>query len=232
MNKFLRLGLSAMALMFLFNTFSVKEVKAQGVLNEILSRMDQQYKTLSSFKSNIRMVKYNPQLDETDTLSGTTMYLPKQGKRDMYIRIDWKEPLEESIAIIGKEYTLYRKRLDQVVKGKTDSTKTNASAGGALDFMGMSKAQLKEKYTVKYLGQESVSGGIQTWHLELTPKIAMSYKLAELWVDGNGMPIQAKIIGKNDDSTTVLLSSLQKNVTLNAKVFVIDYPKSAKVVKS
>ena len=70
--------------------------------------------------------------------------------------------------------------------------------------MSMSKAQLQSNYTVNYLGQES-AGGTSTWHLELVPKTKTSYKTAELWVDSNGMPIQAKIIEQNNDSTTVFL---------------------------
>jgi outer membrane lipoprotein-sorting protein len=97
--------------------------------------------------------------------------------------------------------------------------------------MNMSKAQLQANYTVKYLGQANVAGGIPTWHLELVPKTAQKYKSAELWVDGNGMPIQAKVVENNNDTTTVLLSNLQKNVTLNASIFKIDLPKGTKIVK-
>ncbi len=98
-------------------------------------------------------------------------------------------------------------------------------------FINMSKEQLKTNYTIKYLGQENVSGGTPTWHLELMPKAATSYKSAELWVDGNGMPIQAKVIENNKDSTTIFLSSLQKNVALKTDVFVIKLPKDTKKIE-
>ena len=231
MNKFLRLGLLSLALMFVFNIVAVTETKAQGILQEILNRMDKQNKSLVSLKANVTMVKDNSQLGEVDETSGKTIYLPKQGKRPMYARIDWEKPKVEHLAVIGNEYTMYRPKNEQVLKGKTDSTKTTAKAGGALAFMSMSKEQLKVNYTVKYLGQVNVSGGISTWHLELTPKFAASYKSAEIWVDGNGMPIQSKITEKNNDSTTILLSNLETNVTIDAKVFTINYPKSIKPIK-
>ena len=98
--------------------------------------------------------------------------------------------------------------------------------------MNMSRAQLKANYDLEYLGEETVSSGAQTWHLKLTPKVATSYKWAEVWVDKNGFPVQTKIIEKNNDTTTVLLSNLEKNVTLNASVFEISVPKGTKVVKS
>jgi outer membrane lipoprotein-sorting protein len=229
MNKFLRLGLSALALMFVFNILAVTETKAQ--LNDILKTMDAHNKALTSLKANVTMEKFNAQLDETDTFTGSTMYLPKNAKREMYARIDWEKPVVENIAIIGKKYTLYRPRLNQVIEGTTEKSKNNAAAGGALAFMSMSKNELKANYNVRYLGQESVSGSVSTWHLELTPKTKTTYKIAELWVDGNGMPVQAKVIENNNDSTTVFLSKLQKNVDIPGNVFAINVPKSAKVIK-
>lgn len=229
MNKFLRTGLSVFALMFVFSFFAATETKAQ--LQKILNTMDDHNKALTSLKADVKMVKFNAQLGESDTTSGTTMYLPKQGKRPMYARIDWKDPLVEEIAVIGNKYTLYRPRLKQVIEGTTEKSKNNASVGGALAFMSMSKEQLKTNYSVKYIGQENVSGGTPTWRLELTPKAATTYKIAELWVDGNGMPIQAKVIENNNDSTTVLLSNLKKNETLQASIFTINYPKNIKPIK-
>jgi outer membrane lipoprotein-sorting protein len=35
----------------------------------------------------------------------------------------------------------------------------------------------------------------------------------------NGMPVQAKIVERNNDTTTVLLSNIQKNVTIKGNVF-------------
>jgi len=154
------------------------------------------------------MDKLNAQLGETDTTSGTTSYLPKTNKRVMYARIDWTKPVEENIVIVGDSYRLFRKRLNQVIEGKVDrSGKDNKVPGNALAFMSMSKAQLQANYTVNYLGQEN-AGGASTWHLELIPKTKTSYKSAELWVNSNGMPVQAKVIEQNNDSTTVLLSNI------------------------
>ena len=231
MNKILRSSLAALALMFAFSIFSVTETKAQGPNQKILNLMDAHNKALTSLKANVTMVKYNAQLEESDTTTGTTSYLPKSGKREMYARIDWETPVVENIAVIGNQYTLYRPRLNQVIKGTTEKSKNNATVGGALAFMSMSKDQLKNNYTVVYLGQANVSGGIPTFHLQLTPKNKTTYKLAELWVDGNGMPIQAKVIENNNDWTTVLLSNLKKNETLNASVFTINLPKNVKEIK-
>lgn len=211
---------------------SASEIRAQGVLREILERLDRHNKQLQSLRAGVTMVKTNNQLGESDTNIGTTSYLPKAKGRNMYIRIDWTKPVEEQISVIGDSYELYRPRLNQVIQGKTNSSKNSAAAGGALAFMSMSKDQLKANYDVVYIGEEQISGGVSTWHLELTPKAATTYKKAELWVDGDGMPRQAKVTERNDDTTTVHLSNIQKNVTLKGEIFKLKYPGNVKKVRA
>lgn len=234
MKTFLRFGFLAIALIFIFNTVGVTEATAQNnTLNQILKRMEEHRSLLKTLQADVLMDKYNPQLDVHDVNQGKVTYLPGKNDREMYIRLDWTKPVEENLAVVKGEYILYRPRLGQAIIGKVDSAKGNAKAGGALGFMSMSKEQLKANYTVKYLGEEQVKSGVKTWHLELTPKTANNYKGAELWVDGDGMPIQAKVVENNNDSTTVLLSNLKKNdKKINAAIFTINYPKkSTKIVK-
>jgi outer membrane lipoprotein-sorting protein len=128
-------------------------------------------------------------------------------------------------------YTLYRPRLKQAIVGNAKNAQGNGKANSAMSFMNMSKEQLKANYTIKYLGEEKVAGGIPTWRLELTPKTATNFKMAELWVDGNGMPIQAKVTERNNDTTTVLLTNLQKNITIPGDVFALTPPKGTKIIK-
>lgn len=212
---------------------SVSDAKAQGavVLREILNRMDAHNKALSSLKASVTMVKRDSVLGEDDQSSGTTSYLPKTGKRNMYIRLDWAKPRVENMVVIGDSYQLFRPSLNQVIVGKTDKAKNKGAAGGALAFMSMSKAQLQANYKVNYVGKETVSGGTETWHIELVPVNKTSYKQADLWVDGNGMPVQAKVTEQNNDTTTVLLTNIQKNVTVSASEFNLSLPKGVKKVE-
>jgi outer membrane lipoprotein-sorting protein len=231
MKKFLKFSLTAFALMFLTGALAVTETKAQGgPLGEILKRMDEHNKALTSLKAKVQMDKYNSQLDEHDMSEGKATYLPQKG-RDAYVRIDWTKPVEESLAVVNKEYVLYRPDLKQAIVGRVDKAKDKATSTNALAFMNMSKAQLKANYTIQYIGQEKVNGGTLTWHILLTPKTKTNYKTADLWVDGNGMPVQAKVTENNDDTTTVFLSGFEKNVTINGKDFAINLPKNTKIVK-
>jgi outer membrane lipoprotein-sorting protein len=230
MKLFLRLGFAAIFATLFLSAFAVKETKAQNILPEILKRMETNRNTMKTLRSSVTMTKYDSVLKEPETLQGKTIYLPTNGK-DALVRIDWMKP-EEILSVVKGKYVLYRPRLKQAIVGNVkDAKNSGGKANGALAFMNMSKEQLKANYTIKYLGQENVSSGAQTWHLELTPKTAANYKMAELWVDGNGMPIQAKIIEANNDTTTVLLSNLEKNATINVSQFEVKLPKDTKIIK-
>ncbi len=237
MSRVLRYGLLSIALTIVFASLSTTEANGQNILGDILRRMDMNNKTLQSLQSNVTMQKHNPQLNVTDVLVGSTSYLPKTTKRVMYVRIDWKtengRPMEESMSVIDDRYELWRKRVNQVIIGKTGNAKNGAAAGGALAFMSMSKDQLRQNYTVQFIAEEQLASGIQTAHLLLTPKAKGSYKTAEIWVDANGMPLQAKVTEQNDDTTTVLLENLRKNVTLPGKIFKLEYdPGKVKISKN
>ena len=232
MNKFLRFGLMAIALTFFFNAFAVTETKAQAVLNEILKRMEARRAALQSLQSKVTMIKRDSLLDESDVYQGNVKLIPGKSENDMYVRIDWTKPASEMLAVIKTEYMLYKPPINQIYIGKVSKAKNSASAGNVLSFLSMSKAQLKANYTYKYLGEEKLSSGVKTVHLELTPKNKQKYKSAELWIDADGMPLQSKIIENNNDSTTILLYNEQLNPKLDGKDFVIDYDKAkTKVIK-
>ena len=229
MNKLKRFGVAAFAFFVLFGAFSVAETKGQ-ILNVILKRMDDHNKSLTSLRAEVTMVKSNSQLGESDTLVGTAIYRPRVGK-DALVRIDWRKP-EESMAVVDRKYIIYTPRKGQAITGIVDKAQGSAKAGGALAFMSMSKGQLKQNYDVVYLGEGTLSDGTKTVHLRLTPKTRQNYKDAEIWVDANGMPVQSKVTEHNNDTTTVLLSKLEKNKTIAGDQFKIVLPKGTKIVKS
>ena len=231
MKTYFRFGFLAIALTFFFSVFAASDAKAQDPTNEILKRMQANRALLKTLRADLTMVKTDSQLGVSDTTEGNVIYLLGKSQNDMYIRINWTKPVEEQLAVIKGEYTLFRPRLKQAITGKVDNAKNSAGASGALAFMSMSKEQLKANYTVKNMGEETVSSGAKTIHLLLTPKAAGKYKSAEIWVDGNGMPVQAKVVEANNDSTTVLLKNLHKNDNINANVFTIDLPKGVKPFK-
>jgi outer membrane lipoprotein-sorting protein len=233
MNKLFRYSYLAIAVGILASSFSVTETRAQNVLREVLKRMDTHNKSLQSLQAGVTMVKYDSVLKVYDTSIGSTSYLPKSGKRVSYVRVDWTKPVEEQMAVIGDDYEVYRPRLNQVIVGKVQKAQGRQGVGNALSFINMNKAQLEANYDPVFIGIEDLSGGVRTWHIQLTPLKPTSYKLADLWVDADGMPRQARVTAQNNDTTTVLLSSIQKNVSIKGDLFKLAYDKKkVKVIKA
>jgi len=232
MKSFLRKGLAAIAFALFLNVFAATETKAQNILPEILKRMEAHKNSLTSLRTDVMMVKENAQLEETDTTEGMAFYLPAKG-RDALIRIDWTKPVQETLAVVNKKYVIFKPRTKSAIVGNASDAKGSGKANNLFAFINMSKDELKANFNIKYLGQENVKGGTQTWHLEMTPKnpAASKFKIAEMWVDGDGMPRQIKITESNKDTTTLLLSNLQKNKAIKTDVFKVNLPKGTNIVE-
>ncbi len=99
-------------------------------------------------------------------------------------------------------------------------------------MMYMTRQQLEAQFQpVKDVREETLWGGVSTIHLTLVPKGNSSFKYAEIWVDSSGMPVQTKIVEKNDDATTMRLSSLERNAKLPGDTFDLKLDSSVKIVK-
>jgi len=229
MNKITRSGILAVGLVTLIGFFSVTSVNAQ-IVNEVLKRMEAHYKALTSLKASVKMDQFTSQTGDRDVRDGNLIYIPQKG-RDAAFRIDWTTPAE-SLSVVDKQYIMYRVKLKTAYSGSVNSVKGADKANGALALLNMSKADLKANYDINYVGQENVSGGVATWHLQLIPKAPAKYKNADIWVDVNGMLVQMKQTEKNNDTTTILLSNLNKNATINRADLKVRLPKGVTVTPS
>lgn len=230
MKNFLRYGFTAIALTFVLSAFAATPANAQGIVTEVLKRMDAHYKLLKSLQADVSRETFNSQLGETDKASGTISLLPGKG-RNFSLRLDWEKPKAENIAVVNGQYVAYNPGIGQAWIGSSGSKTLSSKGGNALQVMSMSREEIKANYNVEYLGQEGISGAVQTWHLKLTPKVKSNYKFVDLWVDGNGMPLQGKITLLNNDTDTILLTRLKKNETIAGSTFKINLPKGTKIVK-
>jgi len=117
--------------------------------------------------------------------------------------------------------------------GSSRSSKVNSGSGGLLSLVYMSRRELESRFQpVQDVREETLWGGVSTIHIKLTPKKNEGFKYAEIWVDGGGMPVQTKIVEKNDDATTVRLTGLERNIKISAEEFAIKLDSSVKIVKS
>jgi outer membrane lipoprotein-sorting protein len=203
--------------------------QSAGLVSAVLNRMERNRQSLRSLKASLSMEKYNAQLRDADRYSGVILYMPSGG-RDAAVKIEWQKPQHEILAVSNGQYTLFRPRLNMAYKGNSKSSRNKA--GGVLEMMYMTRQQLEARFQpVQDVREETLWGGVSTIHLTLVPKGNSSFKYAEIWVDSAGMPVQTKIVEKNDDATTMRLSSLERNLKLSSNDFDLKLDSSVKVVK-
>ena len=234
MKRFATLGLAfaILAALVAFSSAPV-QVNAQnaGLVSSILNRMERNRRDLKSLRADISMAKYDSKVRVEDKYQGKVLYMPAAG-RNAYVRIDWQSPQRETLAVADGEYTLFRPRLNMAYQGKSSSV-SRKNAGGMLDFLNMSGQQVKTRFEpLQDVYEETLWGGVGTTHFKLVPKGGASYKYAEIWVDGSGMPVQTKVVEKNDDATTVRLMNIQKNAGISTDEFKLKLDGKVKIVKS
>jgi len=206
--------------------------KAQaGFVSSVLTKMERSNRSLKTLSADISMQKYNSQLHDSDNYYGTVRYIPSGGRAASFVRLDWQKPQQEILVVANGSYLLYRPRLNQVIEGKTTAV-SNKKDNDVLALLNMSAAQLRSRFSdLQDKGEETIWGGVRTAHLTAIPKTAASYKYIELWIDDSGMPVQAKMVEKNDDSTTMRLSNVNKNSDIPMSTFKLDLDSSVKRIK-
>jgi outer membrane lipoprotein-sorting protein len=210
---------------------SVTRAQSAGLVSSVLNRMERNRQSLKSLKASLSMEKYNAQLRDADQYRGVILYMPAGG-RDASVRIDWQSPQRETLAVANGKYTLLKPRLNVAYTGSSKSSKVKNSTGGMMDLLYLSRQQLEARFQpVQDVREETLWGGVSTIHLTLVPKGNASFKYAEIWVDGGGMPVQTKVVEKNGDATTMRLSSVEKNARLSSSEFDIKLDSNVKVIK-
>lgn len=231
MNKIFRSGGHKIifAVMFVVLFFASQ---ATAQINAILKKVDDHRKALTTLRADIKMAKFDPVLEETTVNDGKLMFVTKTAKQDYMLRIDWQSPRNEILAIVKGKYVAFNPNTKQAFTGTANSKEAVKKGGNALSFMNMSKTELQDNYNAVYLGEEKLSGDVPTWHLKFTPKAKSDYKAAEIWVDGNGMILQARLTPNSGDESLYRLTNLEKNISLSTTQFVVNLPKDVKIINS
>ncbi len=232
MKRFIPLGLIAVLVLTSMLAVSPAPASAQsaGLVSSVLNRLEKNRASLKSLRSGISMQKYNSQLGVADNYSGTVLYLPGAG-RNASVRIEWNKPQHEILSVQNGKYVLFRPRLNTAYTGA--SSKAPKTAGGIMDLMYMSRQQLEAKFQpVQDVREETLWGGVSTIHLTLVPKGNAGYKYAEVWIDNSGMPVQSKIVEKNDDATTMRLLAIEKNAKISNDDIGVKLDSNVKIIKS
>ncbi len=230
-----RLISSGLMLAFILSTLVIvtpttTNGQGAGLVSSVLNRLEKNRQSLKSLRAGISVSKVNSQLGTEEKLHGVVIYMPGSGKQAS-VRIDWNSPRKEVLAVNNDKYTIYRPALKVVYTGK--ASKVSNETGGLMEMLNMSRGQLEARFhPVKDVREETLWGGVSTIHLTLVPKGNASYKYAEVWIDAGGMPVQTKIVEKNDDSTTMRLTALEKNQKISSGDFEVKLDPNVKIIKS
>ncbi|HLE62297.1 MAG TPA: outer membrane lipoprotein carrier protein LolA [Pyrinomonadaceae bacterium] len=233
MKRLIPLGLVAIMVASSLAVISPTAANGQGagLVSSVMSNLERNRQGLKTLRAVISMEKYNSQLRSSDRFNGVILYEPSAG-REASVRIEWRSPQHEILAVSKGKYTLFRPRLKMAYVGKSTDPRVRNGSGGLLSLVYMSRRDLENRFQpVQDVREETLWGGIGTIHLKLTPKGDATYKYAEIWVDNAGMPIQTKIVEKNDDATTVRLTGLERNVRISAEEFQVKLDGNVKIVK-
>lgn len=191
--------------------------QSAGLVSSVLNKMERNRQSLKSLRSGISMEKYNSQLRDSEKFNGVVSYVPGSG-REASVRIEWRSPQHEILTVNNGKFVLFRPRLKMAYVGSSKSK--NNKAGGVLEMIYMSRQQLESRFQpLQDVREETLWGDVSTIHLKLVPKGNASFKYAEIWVDKSGMPVQTKIVEKNDDATIMRLTGLEKNAKISSDDF-------------
>ncbi len=232
MKKFGTLVIALTILATALTAGSLHKVNGQtaGLVSSVLNRMERNRQSLKSLRAGISMEKYNSQLRDAESYQGIVMYVPSAG-REASVRIEWRSPQHEILAVNNGKYILFRPRLSMAYVGNSKNSNRN-KAGGILEMMYMTRQQLETRFQpLQDVREETLWGGVSTIHLKLVPKGSASFKYAEIWVDSTGMPVQTKIVEKNDDATTMRLSGMEKNIKIPSEEFNLKLDSNVRIVK-
>jgi outer membrane lipoprotein-sorting protein len=231
MKRFLTPILALALLVVALVAVPVSRTNAQaGLVSSIYRRMQRNQQSLKSLSADISMVKYNSQIRESDEFYGTVKYIPVGGK-SAFVRLEWTKPQHEILAVANGAYVFFRPRLNQAIFGTTNSIKSSKDTD-VLALLNMSTSQLQTRFgEPQDLSKETLWGGVSTDHFKVVPKGSASYNYIEVWVDDSGMPVQTKMVEKNNDSTTVRLTNVAKNQTIDKGIFELKLDSSVKKVK-
>lgn len=212
---------------------STASAQGAGLVSSILNKMERNRQTMTSLRAGVWMQKFNAAINDADNYHGEVQYVPGKG-RNASVRVDWHKPSVEILAVQNGQYTLLKPRLKTAYQGSTTSGSKHQKINNVLGFgINTSKAELSSRFAVELLGEGTLeNGGPHVVWLKLTPRGGASYKHAEVWVDSStGMPLQTRVVERNNDMTTVRLINPQKNAHVPSEAFDVRLGSDIKVIK-
>jgi len=196
---------------------------------DVLSKLDQSAAKFSAMTGNITKLSYTKVIDDKSTEEGS-IALRKLGGRDLQVLIDFQKPDPKTVALHGRKAEIYYPKL-KLVQEFDLGKRTDLMDQFLLVGFGTTGQELKSNYSIKYGGEEAISGQ-KAVKLELTPTVAArrdKLQKLELWIDNNEYyPIQQKFIQPSGDYYLFTYRDVKVNPQLGDEAFKLKLPKGVK----
>jgi outer membrane lipoprotein-sorting protein len=177
--------------------------------------------------ADLTRTTYTKVLDEKAVETGS-MSMRKSGK-DVQVLITLQKPDEKVVSFQGRKAQVYFPKI------KTVQEWDLGKHGDLIDqflLVGFGSGRdLREAYSVKYIGEEQISGQ-KTHHLELTPTavdVKDKLRRVDLWISDSGSyPVQQKFLQPSGDYYLVTYSNVRINPALSEEALKLKLPRGVK----
>jgi outer membrane lipoprotein-sorting protein len=219
--KKMKIAITVVAV-FLASVALMPAAQADGQLDQILNNMQNAGKKITTFASTLAQEKQDKQLGGTERYNGNiTLQRGAQGSEKVIIHYT----NGQHVSVNGNKIVLYNERIPQAIETTRQSQANNKPEFNFIATPFSSVADLKAKFTIAYLGDESGMA-----KLELTPKNPALQK-SILWVDrGLWIPTKFLVTEKNGNLSYFTLSGVQVNPKVPANTFTLKYAPKTQII--
>ena len=203
-------------------------VASAATLDEVFSLIDKSAAGFQSMTASLTRLDHTAIIDDTSKESGR-IAMRKLKPGDVRMLIEFTEPDQRAIAFADRKVEVYYPKIKTVQVYDLGRYRNLVDQFLLLGF-GSSSAELKKNYAVKLAGAEQLMGDTVS-RLELTPKSAAAKEhlvKVELWLNGEGYPLQQKFYRPSDDYTLVTYRDLKVNPDLPPKALALKLPDGVK----
>jgi outer membrane lipoprotein-sorting protein len=204
---------------------------ADTSLDTVLKNMDQASAGFKGLTADIRKLAHT-QVVNVDDVSEGVITVKRFKAHDTRIRIDFKKPSQQMVAIGGGKVEIYYPKLNEVQEGDLGKIRSLVDQLMLLGFGGNS-AELRDAYTVTLGGPDTINGEHST-RIVLIPKsqeILQHVKKCELWISDKGLTIQQKLDQGAGDYLLSTYSKINLSANISESAVKLDIPKGAKRTK-
>lgn len=202
---------------------------AADTLESVLVRMDKAAPVFRGMTAQIRKVAFTAVVNDTNEEFGTIALLRPKSK-DLRMLVEFTRPDPRSVAFSGRKLQIFYPKINTVQEYDLGKQAALVDQFLLLGF-GTSGSDLKQSYSIVYVGEESL-GGQKTAHLELTPTAAETQKHVrriEIWIaDSNAQPLQQKVWQNARDYTLINYSDVKLVPNLKEEAVQLKLPAGVK----